>query len=307
MGWLTTYERRVSRLVLLSLTTLLVLGYGEETLANPPFTNASIRGTYALIDAGRSGGQLPNQLPQAQAGVGVVSYDGNGKFSGRSFQDVPLFGQQLLVSTSLAGTYEVNSDGTGRSILTITLQVPPTNPQEHQNLTLVITKSRTVGGARVADEFSLVQDQLGLPGTLTPFVATRLPPGGKFTNASFTGNYAFTLVGDGGFSPEAGLGVINYDGLGRASGTATVNLPDPPGSSSLNRKSVTTPFDSAYAMDPDGIGIVTTAGQSDARFVVTQAEWVNGVKVAREAFFVVRDLDPATGSLLTGVITKQSD
>src|SRR5512132_2654583 len=163
MGRLTTYGCRLSRLVLLvifSSWALLGLGYEEEALAHPSFTNASIRGTYALIDAGRSGGRLPNQLPQAQAGVGVVSYDGNGKFSGRSFQAVPLFGQQLLVSTSPGGTYEVNSDGTGRSILTITLQVPPTNPQEHQNLTLVITTSRTVGGARIADEFSLVQDQL---------------------------------------------------------------------------------------------------------------------------------------------------
>src|SRR5512132_1132377 len=134
MGWLTTYERRVSRVVLLSLTTLLVLGYGEETLANPPFTNASIRGTYALIDAGRSGGQLPNQLPQAQAGVGVVSYDGNGKFSGRSFQAVPLFGQQLLIETKLQGVYDVNPDGTGNSVLNITLLLPPANPVEHQNL-----------------------------------------------------------------------------------------------------------------------------------------------------------------------------
>jgi hypothetical protein len=263
-----------------------------------------------LIDAGRSGGQLPNQLPQAQAGVGVVSYDGNGKFSGRSFQNVPLFGNQLLIETRLQGVYDVSPDGTGNSVLNITLLLPPANPREHQNLTLVITKSRTRRDSSCGWIFSCTRPARN-SGNSDPVHRDEASRQQEFTNASFEGNYAFTIVGDGGFSPEAGLGVINYDGLGHAPGTAIINLPDPPGSSSLKRQSVTTPFDSTYSVEPDGIGLLhhepTTPGQSDVRFVVTQAEWVNGVKVAKEAFFVARDLDPATGSLLTGVITKQSD
>ena len=80
MGRLTTYEHWISRAVILSLATLLALGYGENAFAHPAFTNASIQGTYALIDAGQTGGQLPNQLQLAQAGVGVVTFDGNGAF-----------------------------------------------------------------------------------------------------------------------------------------------------------------------------------------------------------------------------------
>ena len=72
----------------------------------------------------------------------------------------------------------------------------------------------------------------------------------------------------------------------------------------MTRQNVTAPFHSIYAIDPDGIGIARGPGRSVTRFVVTQAQVVNGVKVAKKAFFVI-DLDPATGSLLTGVITKQ--
>jgi hypothetical protein len=298
MKWRTNCSARLTTLVLVSLAVLLLNpGFATAVLAHPPFANASITGTYALIDTGRTGGQFP----KAQAGIGVVHYDGNGNFSGRAFQDVPLFGKQLFVEAQLSGTYAVQPDGTGTSKLTITLRLPG-NPVEKQDLSLVIIKARTIGQRQVAEEFSFIQKQLGIPGTLTPFVATRLPDDGKFSTASLNGKYAFTLAGDGGVSPEAGVGVVSYDGVGGASGIATVNLPGTP----PDRKFVTKLLRATYTLDADGLGTITQPGQSDVAFVVTRAKMMDGVKVAKRAFFLVKDLDPATGSLLTGTITKQT-
>ena len=122
MGWIVPYGPRLSRLLLVSLGTLMGLGYGDGALAGTRFTDASLRGDYAIIDIAR-GTQPP------QAGVGVAHYDGNGKFSGRSIQDVPAGSppaggdpaERMFVQASITGTYTVNTDGTGTSTLTITL------------------------------------------------------------------------------------------------------------------------------------------------------------------------------------------
>jgi hypothetical protein len=303
MRWIDVCKQWTAYTLILTVPMLFAIGHEGDAFASP-YTNAAIQGTYALTDTGQTGA-LPDQYPLAQAGVGVVTFDGNGTFTGRSFQNVPLFGEQNLVATTLEGTYEVTSNGIGTSILNITIQIPGV-PVEQQNLTLVITKSRFVRANRIADEVSLVQDQLGIPGTLTPLVASRLPPScGDFKNDSFRGYYGFTLVGNGGFSPEAGHGLVIYDGVGHTSGTAIINLPNPAGPE--DRKTVTTHFSGSYALDPDGIGTATNLGRGETKFVVTDAKCVGGHSVAMKAFFVVKNLDEATGSLLTGVMTKRSE
>ena len=42
-------------------------------------------------------------------------------------------------------------------------------------------------------------------------------------------------------------------------------------------------------------------------FVITKADVVEGVKLGKEVFFIVREINPATEDLLTGVITRLSD
>ena len=48
-------------------------------------------------------------------------------------------------------------------------------------------------------------------------------------------------------------------------------------------------------------------GESDIVFVVTRADVIGDTKLAKEVFFIVRELNPATGTLLTGLIKKLPD
>jgi hypothetical protein len=97
---------------------------------------------------------------------------------------------------------------------------------------------------------------------------------------------------------------MTYDGEGRFTGNATVNLP---GRSYGERAFVSAPFVRPYTVNADGTGTATPPGESDIVFVITKADVVGGVKLAKEVFFIVREINPATGDLLTGVITRLSD
>jgi hypothetical protein len=261
------------------------------------FTNASLNGNYAVFNIGR-GGDSP------QAGVSVARYDGRGTFSGVTIQDVPgsSFGERVFVRASFTGNYTINPDARGTGTITTTL---PDGSKEQVNTALVITKTTKANEAEVAEEFSFMHEQVGSrTGTLETLIATRLPDGGKFTNGSLKGNYAYTLIGEGGPLPQSGLGVMTYDGAGSFSGTATVNLP---GTSLRERRFVTAPFVRPYAVNPDGTGTATPPGESDIVFVVTRADVIGDTKLAEEVFFIVRESNPATGSLLTGMIKKLPD
>ena len=265
-------------------------------MAADRFTNAILKGDYAVATIGR-GGDSP------QAGVSVARYDGVGTFSGVTIQDVPgsSFGERVFIRAPFSGTYTVRTDGTGTSNITLTL---PDGSQEQMNTALVISKIIKVNGSEVADEFSFMHEHLGPTGGLLTLTATRLPEGGRFTNASIKGEYAYTLIGEGGPLPQSGLGVMTYDGQNNFSGTATVNLP---GASFSERRFVTAPFTRPYTVNPDGTGTATPPGESDIAFVITKADVIGDTKVAKEIFFIVRELNPATGNLLTGRITKLAE
>ncbi len=281
-------------LVLLSLCYLLILGNNGVTHADEGFTNGSLKGNYAVINIGR-GGQTP------QAGVSVATYDGKGKFSGITIQDLPgpSLGERTFVRAAFEGIYKVNANGTGTGSIKTTL---PNGTISEVNIVLMITESEIVNGIKVAKEFSFMHETLssGTGGLLT-LVATRLPAKGKFTNTSLKGDYSYTVIGRGGYTPQSGLGVITYDGKGSFSGTATVNIQ---GLSFGERLFITAPFVRPYSVNPDGTGMATPPGESEIVFVITRAEVDNDLKVAKEVFFIVRDLNPATGNLLTGFIKK---
>jgi hypothetical protein len=280
--------------IALSLGLLLLFASGNRPLAAERFTNASLNGNYAVFNIGR-GGDSP------QAGVSVARYDGKGTFSGVTIQDVPgpSFGVRVFVRASFTGNYTINPDARGTGTITTTL---PDGSKEEVNTALVITKTTKANEAEVAEEFSFMHEQLGSrTGGLMTLNATRLPDGGKFTNGTLKGNYAYTLIGEGGPLPQSGLGVMTYDGVGSFSGTATVNIP---GTSLRERRFVTAPFVRPYAVNPDGTGTATPPGESDIVFVVTRADVIGDTKLAEEVFFIVRELNPATGSLLTGMIKR---
>ncbi len=261
------------------------------------FSNASLIGDYAVANIGH-GGQTP------QAGVSVATYDGKGSFSGVTIQDVPghTFRERIFVKAPFTGTYNVSESGEGTGIITTTM---PDGSKHDVRIALVITKSARKDGAVVAERFSFIHEQL-MPTTanLLTLEANRLPDEGKFTNASLKGEYAYTLLGHGGSVPQAGLGLMTYDGEGQFTGSATVNLP---GRSYGERAFVSAPFVRPYTVDADGTGTATPPGESDIVFVITKADVVDDLKLGKEVFFIVREINPATGDLLTGVITRLSD
>ena len=234
----TSFTPRLLIPITLSLGGLLVFASDNRPLAAERFTNASLDGDYAVFNIGR-GGDSP------QAGVSVARYDGRGTFSGVTIQDVqgPSFGERVFVRASFTGNYTINSDARGTGTITTTL---PDGSKEQVNTALVITKTTKANEAEVAEAFSFMHEQVGSrTGTLETLIATQLPDGGKFTNGSLKGNYAYTLIGEGGPLPQSGLGVMTYDGVGSFSGTATVNLP---GTSLRERRFVTAPFVRPYAV-----------------------------------------------------------
>ena len=289
--------RMRSLLVVCALSFFVTFANDEGAMAAGRFSNASLKGNYAVVDIGRSG-----QTPQA--GVSVTTYDGKGSFSGVTIQDVPgrTFRERVFVRASFKGTYDVGENGTGTGVITTTLANGSTSDV---NIALVITKSAKIGDDTVAEEFSFVYEQLGsTTGNLLTLHAARLPDDGIFTNASLRGEYAYTLLGHGGPLPQAGLGVMSYDGAGRFTGNATVNIP---GAAWGERTFVSAPFVRPYTVNADGTGTATPPGESDIVFVITRAEVVDGVKLGTEVFFIVRELNPSTGNLLTGMITRLSD
>lgn len=288
---------RLLILFTLGLGFALILAHGDKAMSAERFDNGSLKGDYAVMSIGR-GGQSP------QAGVSVASYDGQGSFSGVTIQDVPgpSFGKRVFVKAAFTGSYTVNPEGMGTGTITTTL---PDGSKSDLNIALVINKAEVVDGTRVAKEFSFMHEQLGqTTGGLMTLVAKRLPDGGEFTNASLKGDYAYTLIGEGGPFPQSGLGIMTYDGEGRFTGTATVNLP---GAAFGERQFVSAPFVRPYAVNPDGTGTATPPGESDIAFVISEADVVDGLKLGKEVLFIVRELNSATGSLLTGVITRRGD
>jgi hypothetical protein len=261
------------------------------------FNNASLIGTYAVANIGH-GGYPP------QAGVSVATYDGKGSFSGVTIQDIPghTFKERVFVRAPFAGTYSISESGEGTGTIATTM---PDGSKHDVTIALVITRSAKKDGATIAEEFAFMHEQL-LPtsANLLTLQATRLPNDGKFTNASLKGKYAYTLLGHSGAVPQAGLGLMTYDGEGRFSGSATVNLP---GRSYGERAFVSAPFVRPYSVNADGTGTATPPGESDIVFVITKADVVEGVKLGQEVFFIVREINPVTGNLLTGVITRLSD
>jgi hypothetical protein len=286
---------RLLALFLSILTLWLFLEKGKFVQANGGFTNESLQGNFAVVTL-NVGGQY------SQAGISAIAYDGKGKLSGTTLQNLPgaSIAERTLTPFTLSGTYTVNPDGTGQSTIETTL---PDGLGRTIDLAFAITKAKEVNNTKQAQEIYLIQEQLDeKTGGLVTLEATKLPDGGKFTNASLKGRYAYTLTGHGGRVPQIGLGIMNYDGQGNFSGNATVNLP---GKTTGKRIFVSAPFvPRPYTINPDGTGTANPPGESDILLLITKAEVDNGIKVGQEAFFIVNQINPITGNLLTGQMTR---
>lgn len=252
------------------------------------FTNASLQGTYAITGIGW-GGQA------AMASIGTLGFDGKGEVSGLLLQSIPgdVFGQRTLVENPLVGIYQVNTNGTGNTLSTEGGDI---------HSFFAITKAVIVNDCRVAEEFSLILRELDpSTGCLHTAVATKLPESGEFNNASLNGTYVGVGIGRGGQTPAAGFGIITYDGNG---GFVESNIANIQGETFRDRRFVMGSDQGRYAINPDGTGTVAGGG---VIFVITKARMVDGLLIAEEYAFFVRELAPPTGVFFTGVTKRLSD
>lgn len=128
----------------------------------------------------------------------------------------------------------------------------------------------------------------------------------EFNNATLNGNYSVAITGHSGQAPEAGIGMLNFDGKEKIVGFMIFNLP---GISFGERSLCKSIVEGKYTVDNNGSGNATakftlhdgSISETSFIFVVNTRQ---SNKVAREVFFIQKDLTKTTGSLITFVITR---
>jgi hypothetical protein len=284
-------------LIFFGIGILLFLGCSSslQSQVATDFNNDSLKGNYALIDKGNGG--------QPNAGVTLINFDGRGKFTGSTTQNFPgaNAGTRTIAKATFTGNYTLEKQGIGTGQIITNL---PDGSTSENKLNLVVTKAKIIDQKREAEELFLIPQNLTPANGLETVVAKRLPDEGKFTNASLQGNYSYNIIGEGGQSPIAGLGILTCDGKGNCSGNIAINRP---GASAGERTVTTTSSVMPYTINSDGTGTATPPNESEIVLLITKAEVVNDLKVAQEMFFIVNQLDSATGNLLKGFVTKISD
>lgn len=121
----------------------------------------------------------------------------------------------------------------------------------------------------------------------------------EFSAASLGGTYAVVVNGEGGRGPYAALGLLAFDGAGRAVGSLTESRPGP---RFAERAIATHPYSASYTVAADGTGTLTGDGADDIEALVAvraivEGEAVRGAVVASEIAILFRELDPVSGCL----------
>lgn len=125
-----------------------------------------------------------------------------------------------------------------------------------------------------------------------------------FNNPSLHGSYAVMRIGYGGHQQSAAVGVYDFDGDGRWTGTIVANVPGPVFAA---RAQVRETMAGTYRVDADGSGYGSTRATATfengatqevtTALLITKAEDLAGVKVAQEVSLMEDAVDPLTGSL----------
>jgi hypothetical protein len=297
-GGLIRQKLLTSILLFFGIGIMLFLGCSAnlQSQVAADFTNDSLKGNYALIDQGNGG--------QPNAGATLINFDGQGKFTGSTTQNFPgrgaEAGARTIAQATFTGNYTLEKQGIGTGKIITNL---PDGSTSENNLNFVVTKTKIIESQPEVEELFLIPQNLTPAGGLETVVAKRIPDGGNFTSASLQGNYSYAIIGEGGQAPLAGLGTLTCDGKGNCSGNIAINRP---GESPGERTVTTTSSVMPYTIDSDGTGTATPPNESEIVLLITKAKVVNDVKVAQEVFFIVNQLDSATGNLLTGFMTKIS-
>jgi hypothetical protein len=263
------------------------------------FDTASFKGNYAICC-------VPEGGHAQSASIGVLTFDGNGGVSGSAMTNLPgaRFGERIQLDSSIEGTYSVDADGSGFGSLTATSTAADSVRQD-LTAVLLISKAEIVGGAKIAQEASIMVDAVDpRTGGLSIILASRHPDEGEFSLASFSGTYGGPGWGRGGQTPASaiGIGAVHLDGNGNFTAVDVQNLPGAT-FSERRRLSQDTP-NGRYTLDRDGRGMVSREG-ARAHFVVTKAKVSGNVRIVLEYFFITDDLIPPTANLVTTNVTKR--
>jgi hypothetical protein len=251
-------------------------------------TVASVRGTYALAVIGRGG-------EGSFAALGLLKFDGRGSVSGSFIENRPAdrYGVRTLVTVPYRAMYTVDANGIGATTLRETGE---------QDSIFSIRQMAIADSSPIAQELSVVFQDLDVStGNLKTGTANRLPDGAEFTDRSLRGRYVGASISRGGQAAAAGFGVVTYDGNG---GFSESNLANVQGQSFRDRQIATGSDQGTYTVHADGTGMVAGGG---VVFVITRAKLHDGVAMAEEYAFFVRDLMPATGVLFTGITKRLPD
>jgi hypothetical protein len=263
------------------------------------FTNDSLKGSYAVYSI--------NQGGRAEtASLGVLTFDGAGRVSGSTVTNVPgsPFGQRVLVTATIEGTYTVDDNGSGYGSARASSTLS-TGSRTDSTATLLITKAERAAGAPLALEFSWMEDAVDpTTGGLTMLLGIRHPDDGAFSLASFSGTYGGPGIGHGGSTPAAaiGIGAVNFHGDGVFTAVDIQNLP---GTLFGERRNAT--FDTEngqYIVNSDGTGMIIAPG-GRAPLVITRSRTENGVRICLEYYFVTVDLHALTANLITTTVSKR--
>ncbi len=230
------------------------------------FDTASFKGNYAISC-------VPEGGHAQSASIGVLTFDGNGRVSGSMMTNLPgaRFGERMQLDSSIEGTYVVDDDGSGFGSLTAS-STAADGVRQDITAVLLISKAEVVGGAKIAQEASIMVDAVDpRTGGLGIILASRHPDEGEFSLASFSGTYGGPGWGRGGQTPASaiGIGAVHFDGNGNFTAVDVQNLP---GATFLERRRLSqdTP-NGQYTLDKDGRGMVSREG-AHAHFVVTKAK-----------------------------------
>jgi hypothetical protein len=265
------------------------------------FSIASIRGVYALTSIAE-GGRTPG------ASIGMLQFDGQGNISGQIITNMPgpTYQERRVQEGSVEGTYTIDEIGLGFGQAEIRYRY-----SDGMALTtaarFMINQAETSNTEVLAQSLTVMQEGLDpATGGLVTVSLTRLPDEGVFGLESLRGTYSGVGFAYGGLSPVSGTGYITFDGQG---GTNASNVQNFPAANFDERVFVT--FDTPagqYTVGENGIGTITSAQEYEvgavADLVITRAKTIDGVKVAKEYFWFLRDLLP-TGGVATSRISKQ--
>lgn len=262
-------------------------------MTSPAFTNASLRGTYAVTVTGE-GGRAPF------AGLGLLTFDGSGAVSGSLVESRPreTFAERAVAATPYSAAYALSDSGTG------TLRTDDVvGGGEAADAWLAVRAVTLTSAAPIAEEIALIfRNPEPVTGGLRTATARRLPDGALFSNASLRGRYTGFAMGRGGTTPLAGFGVILYDGAG---GFTETNVANTPGETIRERRFIAGSDQGHYLVNTDGTG---TVADGNVLFVVTRATAREGEPALAEEYgFMLRNLVPTNGAHFTGVVRRITD